>query len=130
MTDGKLLVEKLLVYADSFLGVNSLDVVYFRNLLLNLFKLNSPSKETLSEKVKETIRSYETPDELINEICDYAIENGICDNDIEADLFANYVFGILTPKPSEINSVFMSIKEKLGSQAACDYLYNLSIKNY
>ncbi len=130
MIDGKILTEKLLTYADAFLGLNSLDLVYFRNVLLNLFKLSSPYKGTLSEKIKEKVRSMQTPDELIVEICDYAIENGICENNQEADLFANYVFGVLSPRPSEINSVFMSIKEKLGSQSACDYLYNLSIKNY
>ncbi len=130
MIEGKLLIEKLLVYADAFLGLNSLDVVYFRNVLLNLFKLSSPVKGALSDKAKEHVRSMQTPDELIGDISSYAIENGICDSEQDADLFANYVFGLLTPKPSEVNSVFMSIKEKLGSQSACDYLYNLSIKNY
>ncbi len=130
MIDGKKLIEKLLVYADAFLGMNALDEVYFTNVLLNLFGLSSKSKEKLTEKAKEEIRAYEIPDVLIEEIMTYAIENGIASNEIEADLFANYVFGILTPRPSEINSTFMSLKEKLGSQTACDYLYNLSIKNY
>lgn len=130
MIEGKLLVEKLLAYADAFLGLNSLDVVYFRNVLLNLFKLSSPINGLLSDKAKEHVQSMQTPDELIEDIISYVIENGICEHEQEADLFANYVFGLLTPKPSEVNSVFMSIKEKLGSQSACDYLYNLSIKNY
>ena len=70
------------------------------------------------------------PDELINELISYAIENQLADNEIEADLFANYIMGVLSPKPSEVNNMFMSLKEKTGSQSACDYLYNLSIKNY
>lgn len=127
MIDGKLLIEKLLVYAQAFLGLNSLDIIYQRNMLLNLFKLSSPTKEVID---KEEILSLEVPDTLINEIMAYALENGIADNETDADLFANYVFGILTPKPSEVNSVFMSLKENLGSQSACDYLYKLSIKNY
>ncbi len=130
MIDGKKLIEKLLVYADAFLGMNALDEVYFRNVLLNLFGLSSKSKEKLTEKVKEEIRAYEVPDALIEEIMVFATENGLASNEIEADLLANYVFGILTPRPSEINNTFMYLKEKLGSQAACDYLYNLSIKNY
>ena len=130
MVDGKKLIEKLLIYADAFLGLNALDVIYFRNVLLNLFGLSSKSKEKITEKLKEEIRAMEVPDLLIEEIMSYALENDICSNEVEADLFANYVFGILTPKPSEINSMFMSLKEKLGSQTACDYLYNLSIKNY
>lgn len=130
MINGKKLVEKLLIYADAFLGLNALDVIYYRNVLLNLFGLQSKSKEKLTEKLKDEIRAMQVPDVLIEEIMAYAMENGISSNEIEADLFANYVFGILTPKPSEINSMFMSLKEKLGSQTACDYLYNLSIKNY
>ena len=127
MIDGKLLIEKLLVYAQAFLGLNELDVIYQRNNLLNLFKLSSPTKE---QPNKEEILKMEVPDALISDIMAYALENGIADNEIYADLFANYIFGILTPKPSEVNSVFMSLKENLGSQAACDYLYKLSIKNY
>ena len=130
MIDGKKLIEKLLIYSDAFLGLNALDVIYYRNVLLNLFGLTSKSKEKITEKLKDEIRTMEVPDALIDETMAYALERGISSNDIEADLFANYVFGILTPKPSEINSMFMSLKEKLGSQTACDYLYNLSIKNY
>ena len=45
-------------------------------------------------------------------------------------MFANFVMGVLSPRPSEVNNMFMSLKEKRGSQTACDYLYNLCIKNY
>ena len=39
MIDGKLLIEKLLVYAKKFLCLNELDVVYERTMLLHLFNL-------------------------------------------------------------------------------------------
>ena len=130
MIDGKLLIEKLIVYAQEFLGLVDLDVIYTRNVLLNLFKLSSPSKQKLTETAIKEIKELSVPDVLIEEIMAYAEQNEISTGEIEADLFANYVFGILTPKPSEINSTFMSLKEKVSSQAACDYLYNLSIKNY
>ena len=116
-------IEKLIVYAQAFLGLNELDVIYERNTLLNLFKLSSPTTEEIN---KEEITSLEVPDTLIDEIMAYALENGIVEDEISADLFANYVFGILSPKPSEVNSMFNSLKEKTGSQTACDYLYNLS----
>ena len=127
MVDGKKLIEKLIIYAQAFLGLNELDVIYERNTLLNLFKLSSPTTEEID---KEEITSLEVPDTLIDEIMEYALENGIVEDEISADLFANYVFGILTPRPSEVNSQFMLLKENLGAQVACDYLYNLSIKNY
>ena len=127
MIDGKILIEKLIVYAQTFLGLNELDVIYERNNLLHLFNLSSPSNEIIN---KEEITALTVPDSLIEEIMAYALENDIASDEISADLFANYVFGILTPRPSEVNSRFMVLKENLGSQVACDYLYNLSIKNY
>lgn len=127
MIDGKILIEKLIVYAQTFLGLNELDVIYERNNLLHLFNLSSPSNEIIN---KEEITALTVPDSLIEEIMAYALENNIASDEISADLFANYVFGILTPRPSEVNSRFMVLKENLGSQVACDYLYNLSIKNY
>lgn len=130
MIDGKLLIEKLLVYADAFLGLNALDVIYQRNYLLRLFGFNSPTKEKLTVSAKEQIRSMQVPDVLIEEITAFALENKLAENDIEADLFANFVMGVLSPRPSEVNNMFMSLKEKRGSQTACDYLYNLCIKNY
>lgn len=130
MIDGKLLIEKLLVYADAFLGLNALDVIYQRNYLLRLFGFNSPTKEKLTASMKEEIRSMQVPDVLIDEIMAFSLENKLAENDIEADLFANFVMGVLSPRPSEVNNMFMSLKEKRGSQTACDYLYNLCIKNY
>ncbi len=130
MINGKLLIEKLLVYAQEFLGLVELDVIYTRNVLLNLLKLSSPSKEKLTESEISEIKALSVPDVLIDEIMAYAEENKIVSNEIEGDLFANYIFGILTPRPSEVNSTFMSLKEKVGPQSACDYLYDLSIKNY
>ena len=48
MIDGKKLIEKLLIYSDAFLGLNALDVIYYRNVLLNLFGLTSKSKEKIT----------------------------------------------------------------------------------
>ena len=130
MIDGKKLIEKILIYADAHLGLNALDVIYQRNYLIHLFGFTSPQKEALSEEEIAEIRALEVPDVIIDEIMAFALENKLADNEIEADLFANFVMGVLTPRPSEVNNKFMSLKEKCGSQAACDYLYNLCIKNY
>ena len=45
MVDGKLLTEKLVVYAKAFLYLNDLDEIYIRNTLLVLFKIPSPMKK-------------------------------------------------------------------------------------
>ncbi len=127
MIDGKILIEKLIIYAQTFLGLNELDVIYERNTLLHLFNLTSPTNKKVN---KEEITSLSVPDSLIEEIKAYALENNLANDERSLDLFANYVFGVLSPRPSEVNTQFMILKENLGSQVACDYLYNLSIKNY
>ena len=69
------------------------------------------------------------PDVSFNEIKDYAIENNIAEDDVQANLFASFVMGTLTQNPAEINQTFKYLKEKMGAQSACDYLYKLSVMN-
>ena len=74
MTDGKLLVEKLLVYAKEFLHLEDLDVIYKRNLLLREFGLESPAEDVGN---LDYIKSYAVPDELVKEVESYAEENNL-----------------------------------------------------
>ncbi|MBO5851590.1 MAG: UDP-glucose--hexose-1-phosphate uridylyltransferase [Clostridia bacterium] len=127
MIDAKILVEKLIVYAKEFLSLSELDVIYTRNLLLKEFSLSSP---TYDEIDFEEIKNLSVPDVLIDEIKQCAIEIGVATNELEADLFANYIFGLLTPSPSEVNKTFAMLKENFGAETACKHLYNLSQKNY
>lgn len=125
MIDGKLLIEKLIEYSKVFLHLNSLDEIYIRNTLLREFKLTEPLDEIpdLSFIKKMTV-----PDELYNEVKTYALENGLS---VEAylDTYATYIFGVLTPRPSEVNTAFKTIKEQFGALQACSYLYDMSIMN-
>ncbi len=126
MINGKLLAEKLVVYAKNFLYLSELDVVYTRNILLGEFGLTAAE---VNPKIdEENIASMQLPDELFNEVMQYAKENSLCEEGYE-EIFATYIFGILTPKPSEINNTMTYLREKMGAKAACEYLYNISIKN-
>ena len=62
MIDGKLLVEKLLTYAEEFLHLEKLDVIYTRNLLLREFKLDAPIEDAGDLSY---ICEYKVPDELV-----------------------------------------------------------------
>lgn len=126
MVNGKLLVEKLVAYAKAFLHLDELDVIYARNTLLAEFKIDSAY---VGNADIDYIKEMSVPDVLFNEIKDYARENRIVEDDISATLFAAYIFGILTPKPSSINQTFSYLREKLGAQEACNYLYNISVMN-
>lgn len=125
MIDGRLLVEKLIRYAKAFLHLNPRDEIYFRNILLRELRLAEPLGEIpdLTE-----IDGLDVPDTVVNELEAYATENGIV-NDEEKNLFSGYIMGLLSPLPSKTNEEFYRIKSEQGISAACDYLYNLSVKN-
>lgn len=123
--DGKLLVEKLLVYARAHLFLSECDEIYMRNVLLSEFGFTEPyeGKAELSG-----IAEADVPDDLAGELKAFALEAGLCDES-GAERYIADIFGLLSPLPSQINRAFVEIREKRGPQAACDYLYGISVKN-
>lgn len=125
MIDGKLLVEKLLRYAKKFLHLNPRDEIYFRNLLLREFKLDEPCQDAGDLSF---IDSLDVPDVIVNELEEFAVANGFAIKGLE-NLYSTYIFGLLSPLPSQVNQTFMQIKQTEGIEKACEYFYNLSVKN-
>ena len=125
MVDGKVLIEKLLVYAKSNLHLEERDEIYFRNLLLREFRLDEPTSEILD---LSDIEKLDVPDLLVKEVEEYALENGLVE-ECKENLYSTYIFGLLSPLPSVVNKTFYQIKEKYGVEKACAYLYDLSVKN-
>lgn len=124
MIDGKVLVEKLIKYARTHLHMEKRDEIYFRNLLLREFRLEEPAEESLD---LDWIIDLEVPDVLVREVEEYAVENQLVE-EIKKGLYSTYIFGLLSPLPSKVNQTFLKLKEK-SAKEACNYLYDLSIKN-
>lgn len=125
MVDGRLLTEKLLRYAKTFLYLNERDEIYFRNILLRELRLTEPAENVGDLSY---VDDFDVPDPIVSELEEYATENGIVKEE-EKNLFSGYVMGILSPLPSKVNEEFIRLKAEKGIKAACDYLYNLSVKN-
>lgn len=123
--DGQLLTEKLIAYAVEFLHLNEIDKVYVRNVLLSQLKIDKPCEQNAD---LSQIKSMDVPDRLWEELKEYAIQNNLADED-SAECFCADIFGLLTPVPSEINRQFQIVKDAKGIQAACDFLYDICIKN-
>ncbi len=123
--EGNLLAERLICYARNFLHLEPLDEIYTRNILLREFGAKEPYEGDIGE---DEIKAFTVPDVLVKEIETFALENKLCEEFYE-NLYATYIFGIISPLPSKVNAEFRRIKEEKGIQPACDYLYNLSIKN-
>ena len=122
--DGKILAEKLLEYASAHLYLQPYDRDYVRNLLLSQLGESAacaapPAYDAAGEDV---------PDALMEELRAYGIGRGLCTEE-SAERFCVGVFGLLTPLPSEINRVFGQLRNERGPQAACDWFYDLCVKN-
>lgn len=125
MIDGKLLTEKLLRYAQTFLHLNGRDVIYMRNILLREFGLDEPTADAGDLSY---IDKLDVPDTLVSEVEEYGKEHGLLTEGLE-NLYSTYIMGILSPLPSKVNEEFRKIKEEQGIEKACEYFYNLSVKN-
>ncbi len=122
---GEALIERLLVYAVKHLHLDSRDVVYFRNILLAEFKISAPEDVAVD---CSGIQEMDVPDQLNAELTEFALDKGLTDEN-ESERYCAKIWGILTPLPSKINETFYALKNTKDSVAACDYLYDLSVKN-
>lgn len=120
-----LLIEKLLAYAEAHLSLAETDKVYMRNVLLSVFHADAPygGAADIADAVNADV-----PDALIAEIKAHALAKGLCGEGRE-EYFAADIFGLLMPRPSEVNRTFAALLGTEGAQAACGYLYGLSVKS-
>ena len=119
------LIKELITYARFHLHLEELDEMYKRNELLAKFKCNVFIDEEID---KEKIKAMDVPDELVEEIKEVIKENNICPLE-EEEIFITEIFGLLSPLPSVINYKFNEIAKE-NKTKACNYLYDLSIKNW
>ncbi|MCL1901492.1 MAG: UDP-glucose--hexose-1-phosphate uridylyltransferase [Firmicutes bacterium] len=117
-------VCELIYYAKVHLDLKCDDELFVYNALSSLLKINDPK---LMDIDKNFIESLKVPDEIINPIGDYAVQNNLCENLLKAN-FECAVMGIVTNPPSEVIAKFNKLYKE-SVQSACNYLYTLSMKN-
>ena len=121
------LPAKLVYYAKRHLGLEDLDAVYAKNLIMAALNLFEPEDVPLSDTELEEIDGYEVPDVLVWEVMQCAKRQSLCPEGME-ESFAAGIMGLLSPAPSALAANFDRFKE-VSPQKACDYLYDISIKN-
>ena len=112
------LIESLISYAMNKGLALPEDHTVLLNKLLEILSMDSfePSQEPQSEDLEEILAG----------ILDYAVEKGICQDDITSrDLFDTKIMGILTPMPREVIGIFNELY-KASPEAATDWYYNFS----
>lgn len=116
-------IKKLLTYASLKLDLQDWDLIYIQNRLLDVLGLDSYAE---SEIDVNEIEKLTVPDIIIDELNEYLIDIG--KDAKERELLITKIMGIVSPLPSAVLNKFLKI-EKINSQEALDYLYNLQIFN-
>lgn len=98
------------------------DVIYMRNSLIELFKLDEYIIEDID---KEENLENVTP--IMEKLLDYAYEMEILESNtpVYRDLLDTKIMGILTPRPSQVIKKF-NMLYNINKKDATDYLYDLS----
>lgn len=98
-------IDKLLSYGIITRLIEESDEVYVRNRIIALLKLDS------YEKTGTKCNSINELGEILDSITDYAVENGLIENDsiVYRDMFDTALMDILTPYPSTIINKFNSL---------------------
>lgn len=121
-------IENLLIYASATGLIETVDMPYFRNLLLDAFQLDAPAGDIVPmADVPPTATA------LLRALCDLAVEKGLIEDMTYArDLFSARLMGLLTPSPREVRTHFQQcVAQNHPEQAtedfyqmcrACDYI--------
>ena len=100
------------------------DEIYAVNLLLDLFHLDSFTKEEINEELSVAT-------DILEEMLNYATQKGLIEDNItERDLFDTRIMNCLMPRPSEVIQTFKKYYQE-DEKKATTYFYDLSIaSNY
>ena len=117
-TDG---IDRLIAFAFRHGLIEEQDAPYFRNLLLDVMKMDAPSGELPDwSSIPECV----TATKVLKELCDLAVEKHLIDDmGYARDLFSGRIMGLLTPSPMEVRRTF---NEKLSNPIeATDWFFNM-----
>lgn len=104
--------------------IGKYDEIVSRNEILQLLKIDDWEDYLVTDK---EIPSF--PTDLLNHICDYAIQHKIIEDTItNRDLFDTAIMGTLTPKPTQIIDAFSTLQKK-DPKLATEFYYNFAKKS-
>ena len=101
-------IDKLISYGEMTGLIKSSDKMYVRNRLLTKLKLDAfEETEAVCTDIKEL-------DDILEKITDYAVKNGLIENDsvVYRDIFDTEIMDTLTPFPSTVIEKFNELYEK------------------
>ncbi|MGG7097828.1 UDP-glucose--hexose-1-phosphate uridylyltransferase [Clostridium sardiniense] len=114
-------IERLVQYGIKNNLIEDEDKIFIRNSLIDLFNLDELEYVNIEDE------NLNTPTSILNNLLDYAYENGILESNtpIYRDLFDTKIMGILMPRPSEVIREF-NCKYNENPKLATEYFHNIS----
>ena len=126
-------VEKLMEYSVKNGFVDEEDKILITNFVLECIELDTYRCFSDEEKeiIKKEIEKLEYPSKLLNNIVNWASENGKIKNNTATfhDLLNSKIMGQIVPRTSNIRNKFWDKYENDGKESATEYFYDLSRKS-
>ncbi|MBO9600720.1 MAG: galactose-1-phosphate uridylyltransferase, partial [Cohnella sp.] len=118
-------IERLVAFALKNGLIDSMDLEFARNALLDLFGLTEPDTGYSAD----VDALPDSPVPLLEPLLDIAADMGLIEDNILAyrDLFDSRLMGLLMPRPSETNGIFKEKAERSGIAGATDWFYKMNI---
>ena len=112
----------LVLYALSCGLIEETDLVWAYNRVLEC--IGAPGPLAVFSELEGPSADFEQP---LYELVEAGVANGMVEDTLGGrDRLAMRIMGVLTPRPSEVASIFWALYEEDGPKAATDYLYQLS----
>jgi len=118
------IIDKLIRYAQIHLDLPLDDIIYVRNRILELLKIDAHENTAVDDA---QIKPLAVPDVLLGELKELIEKNQIVPP-AEVERLVGAIIGTLTPLPSAVNARFWNLY-RVNPHQATDYLYNLQVKN-
>lgn len=119
-------INRLVSYALNNSLITKEDVIYTKNKLLELFRLDGFENEEQADSLPEV--KTEDLEQILKEMLDWAGKENIFEDSgiVSRDLFDTKIMGQLVPPPSDVIDIFHTVYDEQSPEAATDWYYKFS----
>lgn len=119
-------INRLVSYALNNFLITKEDIIYTKNKLLELFRLDGFENDEQAASLPAV--KTEELEEILKEMLDWAGAEKIFEDSgiVSRDLFDTKIMGQLVPPPSDVIDIFRTVYDEQSPEAATDWYYKFS----